>query len=150
MSGKVIRAILNTPELNKDEKAVCVAIASHMKKETDHAWPGLDRIAYLSGVSRRTVQRRIDDLVRDGYLRIVKKATGRSSTHYGFIVASWCHPDTSTVEVSLKGRSGVRRAPLGRQGDTRMTEGMTKNDDATPSPMPTDLKAWRDQRAKGA
>ena len=68
---------LHTPGIFGVQKLVLIAIASYIN-QTGKSWPSVQTIAELIGMSTRTVNRHIADLLKKGYLvRIYRK--GRSA-----------------------------------------------------------------------
>jgi hypothetical protein len=60
------------PELTGTDKRVAAAIIEHFNRKTGQCDPGLNRIAWLVGVSRRTAIRSVSDIVRAGIFRVVR------------------------------------------------------------------------------
>jgi hypothetical protein len=65
------------PELTGTDKRVAAALIEHFNRKTGQCDPGLDRIARLVGVSRRTVMRSVSCLVGAGVFHVVQHG-GRS------------------------------------------------------------------------
>jgi hypothetical protein len=65
------------PELTGTDKRVAAAIIEHFNRKTGQCDPGLDRIARLIGVSRRTAIRSVSCLVLAGVFHVVRHG-GRS------------------------------------------------------------------------
>jgi DNA-binding transcriptional MocR family regulator len=66
------KAISLCDDLSGSEKNVAAAIVDHFNRKTGRCDPGLDSIADLIGVSRRTVIRAVNALVAKGYLRKIR------------------------------------------------------------------------------
>jgi len=69
-------------DLPQNKKLVLLAIADHANDE-GIAWPSQGRIAWKTGYSRRNIKRILDELVDDGYLKVLRIGRGRgtSSVH---------------------------------------------------------------------
>jgi Helix-turn-helix domain len=65
------------PELTGTDKRVAAAIIEHFNRKTGQCDPGLDRIARLTGVSRRTAIRSVSRVVEAGVFHVVRHG-GRS------------------------------------------------------------------------
>src|SRR6266436_3150172 len=65
------------PELTGTDKRVAAALIEHFNRKTGQCDPGLDRIARLVGVSRRTVIRSVSRVVGAGVFHVVRHG-GRS------------------------------------------------------------------------
>jgi hypothetical protein len=65
------------PELTGTDKRIAAAIIEHFNRKTAQCDPGLSRIAWLVGVSRRTAIRSVSRILRTGILRMVRHG-GRS------------------------------------------------------------------------
>lgn len=61
---------------------VWIAIKSHADYNTGECWPGMRRLADLTGLSVGTVQKTVKTLVDARLLRIVSGGTGARSTRY--------------------------------------------------------------------
>jgi hypothetical protein len=60
------------PELTGTDKRIAAAIIEHFNRKTGQCDPGLDRLAWLVGVSRRTAIRSVSHIVRVGVFRVVR------------------------------------------------------------------------------
>ena len=78
MSIRVMSEVWRT-KLPTSEKMVLLVIADHASDEGDNAWPSQRTIAERSSCTIRTVQRCVNNLVRDGYLRMEKGAGGSAT-----------------------------------------------------------------------
>jgi hypothetical protein len=65
------------PELTGNDKRVAAAILEHFNRKTGQCDPGLDRIARLVGVSRRTAIRSVSSIAAAGVFHVVRHG-GRS------------------------------------------------------------------------
>jgi hypothetical protein len=75
MSIRVMSEVWRT-KLPTSEKMVLLVIADHASDEGDNAWPSQATIATRASCTIRTVQRCVNNLVREGYLRMEKGAGG--------------------------------------------------------------------------
>ena len=78
MSIRVMSEVWRT-KLPTSEKMVLLVIADHASDEGDNAWPSQATIAARASCTIRTVQRCVNNLVRDGYLRMEKHAGGSAT-----------------------------------------------------------------------
>jgi Helix-turn-helix domain len=78
MSIRVMSEVWRT-KLPTSEKMVLLVIADHASDEGDNAWPSQATIAARASCTIRTVQRCVNNLVRDGYLRMEKGAGGSAN-----------------------------------------------------------------------
>lgn len=78
LSVQLTRAVLDSA-LNPTQKVVAIAMVSHASaKNNQRVWPGLERIAWLSNLSRSTVKRTIAELEELGILvRVAEGPIGR-------------------------------------------------------------------------
>jgi len=60
------------PELTGTDKRIAATILEHFNRKTGQCDPGLDRIASLVGVSRRTAIRSVSRIGRTGVFRVVR------------------------------------------------------------------------------
>ena len=64
-------------------KLVLVAIADHFNEDLGYSeWSSYSRIAKIGCCSEKTVQRKINELVRDGYLDKVQRGFGKPNVYY--------------------------------------------------------------------
>ena len=78
MSIRVMSEVWRT-KLPTSEKMVLLVIADHASDEGDNAWPSQATIATRASCTIRTVQRCVNNLVREGYLRMEKGAGGSAT-----------------------------------------------------------------------
>lgn len=78
LSVQLTRAVLDSA-LNPTQKVVAIAMVSHASaRNNQRVWPGLERIAWLSNLSRSTVKRTIAELEELGILvRVAEGPIGR-------------------------------------------------------------------------
>jgi len=75
MSIRVMTEVWRT-KLPTSEKMVLLVIADHASDEGDNAWPSQQTIANRASLTIRTVQRCVNKLVADGWLRMDKGRGG--------------------------------------------------------------------------
>lgn len=78
MSIRVMSEVWRT-KLPTSEKMVLLVIADHASDDGDNAWPSQATIAERASCTIRTVQRCVNNLVRDGYVRMEKGAGGSAT-----------------------------------------------------------------------
>ncbi|WP_433530752.1 helix-turn-helix domain-containing protein [Micromonospora sp. CA-263727] len=86
MSAAVKAALLATKDLDKNARAVAIAIAAHANAD-GVAWPSVATLADYAGCSERTVQRALAKLVQLGRLA-VSKVAGIATRVYRLLTAS--------------------------------------------------------------
>ena len=100
--------ILESAELDPQEKLLFVVLASHFNHGSGRCDPSLARLVRLSGLSRQTVIRRLETLEEKGLIRREHRtdAAGRRASN-GYALAGYeadgakarCHPGTQTIEL---------------------------------------------------
>ena len=96
-------------KLPTSEKMVLLVIADHASDEGDNAWPSQATIAERASCTIRTVQRCVNNLVKDGYLRMEKGAGGSANCrddrrpHRYTIVLAKLRGDKLTTRKELRG-----------------------------------------------
>jgi DNA-binding transcriptional regulator YhcF (GntR family) len=102
------------------EKMVLLVIADHANDEGTEAWPSQATIAKKASVSIRTVQRSVNNLVKEGYLRMEKHRGGSATCREDR------RPHRYTIRISkLRGDKETTRSERGDLHDL---------DGATPTP----------------
>ena len=102
------------------EKMVLLVIADHANDEGTEAWPSQATIAKKASVSIRTVQRSVNNLVKEGYLRMEKHRGGSATCREDR------RPHRYTIRISkLRGDKETTRIERGDLHDL---------DGATPTP----------------
>lgn len=91
-------ACARDPRLQKSCVAVLMLIASHVNRRTGEAYPSVTRLADLAGISTRTAQRGIRQLVALGYL-LEKRVPGRT-TRYRLADSIWVPCTTPASDVA--------------------------------------------------
>ena len=111
MSFRNIQGILDAKIDDPLAKLVLLVINHHAHKDTNKAFPSIETIAKLSGMSRRTVIRKLDVLVSQELL--LKKRQGRNQVNIYTIVK--CQPDTVEVTDSPLSSDTVTPEPSIKQ-----------------------------------
>ena len=122
--------ILESVELDAPERLIFLVLASHYNRSSGQCNPSLARLVRLSGLSRRTVIRRLETLEEKGLIRREHRtdAAGRRASN-GYALAGYeadgakarCHPGTQTIELqnitkpnrNKKSPDGTMLAPSG-------------------------------------
>lgn len=108
MSFKNIQGILDAKIGDPLAKLVLLVINHHAHKDTNKAFPSIETIAKLTGLSRRTVIRKLDVLVSKKLL--IRKRQGRNQVNIYTIVK--CQPDTAEVTDSPLSSVSVTPEPI--------------------------------------
>ena len=111
MSFRNIQGILDAEIGDPLAKLVLLVINHHAHKDTNLAFPSIETIAKLSGMSRRTVIRKLDVLVSKKLL--LKKRQGRNQVNIYTIVK--CQSDTPEVTASPLSSVTVTPEPISNQ-----------------------------------
>ena len=111
MSFRNIQGILDADVGDPLAKLVLLVINHHAHKNTNVAFPSIETIAKLSGMSRRTVIRKLDVLVTKGLL--LRKRQGRNQVNIYKIVK--CQEDTPEVSASPLPSDTVAHKPISNQ-----------------------------------
>ena len=104
--------ILESAELDAQEKLIFVVLAAHYNHANGRCDPSLARLVKVSGLSHRTVVRRLESLERKGFIGRERRTdeTGRRTSN-GYILQgyapdsvtltpAWCQADTQTTELN--------------------------------------------------
>jgi hypothetical protein len=95
------------------EKLCLMMIATHAKRDGTGAYPGIRRIAKLTGLARSTVENNMATLIGRGYLSITKRGNQVSSNEYTIRVAT-------LMENSILDAPPLRRGvPISGTGESR-------------------------------
>lgn len=100
MSGLVVGLVLRTPiteKFNSDAKFIATVYADHAWEDGTHAYPAVDTVATITGLSSRTVQRYLRVLEGIGMLKNVGKGP-RGTNRYDFPLQS---NDDGSVKLVL-------------------------------------------------
>jgi len=108
MSFRNIQGILDAEIGDPLAKLVLLVINHHAHKDTNKAFPSIETIARLTGLSRRTVIRKLDVLVSKKLL--IRKRQGRNQVNIYTIVK--CQPDTVEVTDSPLSSDTVTPEPI--------------------------------------
>lgn len=117
---------------SSSERLLAVVIASFAGPDGASIYPSIDTLAKMTGLSRSTVRRLIAEMVRSGWLVLVRKGTGRSQTNEYRIDPTWIAAGQAKavrVNVSTSNSSypqAGRRDPFCRseKGVIRDTKGV--------------------------
>ncbi|WP_415905574.1 helix-turn-helix domain-containing protein [Neptuniibacter sp. QD48_55] len=83
MGYKVVDLIINHIHLPKpSQKLTLIVIGKFANEKSFDCWPSNKTIAKLSGLTVRTVQRSIKELIDLGYITVIDKGGGRKKTNY--------------------------------------------------------------------
>ena len=113
------------------EKMVLLVIADHANDEGTEAWPSQATIAKKASVSIRTVQRSVNSLVKEGYLRMEKHRGGSATCREDR------RPHRYTIRISkLRGDKETTRK---ERGDFQDLDGATPTPDTGRLSRPKNL-----------
>jgi hypothetical protein len=113
------------PELSGTEKRIAAAIIDHFNRKTGQCDPGFKRIAWLLGISRRTVIRAISQIERTGILLKVRHGGHLQRNSYTPVWARF-----REFEAAWNARFNTNRA---RRSHAKMSPGQCQV-----SPLPGD------------
>ncbi len=80
------KAICLSGSLKDSQRSVAAAILDHYNHKTGQCDPSLDTIAFLVGLSRRTVIRCVNGIVRAGFFRRIRHG---GNYHRNFYEPAW-------------------------------------------------------------
>lgn len=119
------KAINLMPELSGTEKRIAAAIIDHFNRKTGQCDPGFKRIAWLLGLSRRTVIRAVSQIERTGILLKVRHGGHLQRNSYAPVWARF-----RELEAAWNARFNTNRA---RPSHAKMSPGQCQV-----SPLPGD------------
>lgn len=90
-------------------KSLLVAIAHRADRQTWACWPSLDALAFDTEVSKRTIQRRLDDLVERGFIRIEKRRRSDGTQDSSMITITGGQIVTLSPPVDKNGLTGGQK-----------------------------------------
>ena len=108
MSIKVMAQVWES-NLPSEQKYVLLKMADHADDEGYRVFPSVKLVAHLTGVSERTVQRRLRELTEMGVLEVMREASHHHPTEYRI------RGDKLTPLPRIRGDNGAVR---GDTGDT--------------------------------
>jgi hypothetical protein len=103
-----------TPELTGTDKRIAAAIIEHFNRKTAQCDPGLSRIAWLVGVSRRTAIRSVSHIVATGILRVVRHGGYSQRNSYEPVWSRFRELDAvwkTRFRAKSRGADGSRMSP---------------------------------------
>lgn len=110
MSGKVTGLVLEA-DLPKDQKAVLVALADHANHDGTRVYPSTDKLIWMTGYERRSVQYALDKLEEKGILVCVVRGGRGPRTPTVWRIALEKLPSLPPFEEWFEARYG---RPLGK------------------------------------
>lgn len=127
---EMLRHAVLDGRLSKADLTVLTVIEGHANhKEGFAAWPGLDRLVSMTGLSQRSVLRSIQNLASTGYVDVQKN--GRSNVYFINMDNPGQVPVSSPIEpgqVPSQVRKGdKRRAEIGDEIGTPIKQPALKN-----------------------
>src|SRR2546430_8438800 len=102
------------PELTGTDKRIAAAIIEHFNRKTGQCDPGLERIASLVGVSRRTAIRSVSRIVRTGVVRMVRHGGHSQRNSYEPIWSRFRELDAlwkARFRAKSRGEDGSKTSP---------------------------------------
>jgi hypothetical protein len=111
-------------DLPATQKLVMLVLADHADENGEGIYPSVHRVAALAGMSRRTVQRMLSDLVEDQWIRVVASSSRHRPTEYAINVEYVEDHAIRGDKLAPQGRQPrqvevTTDASKGRQGDTQ-------------------------------
>ena len=106
MSYRAMDLVYDMEVADPVAKFVLLTIAKHADEKMQ-CFPSMDRLASLTGLSSRTVQRKITALRKDGFLSVSNRSVGGKRTSNYYTISRPVSTGQSVVEL----RQPVRLAP---------------------------------------
>ena len=106
MSYRAMDLVYDMEVADPVAKFVLLTIAKHADEKMQ-CFPSMDRLASLTGLSPRTVQRKITALRKDGFLSVSNRSVGGKRTSNYYTISRPVSTGQSVVEL----RQPVRLAP---------------------------------------
>ena len=106
MSYRAMDLVYDMQVADPVAKFVLLTIAKHADEKMQ-CFPSMDRLASLTGLSPRTVQRKITALRKDGFLSVSNRSVGGKRTSNYYTISRPVSTGQSVVEL----RQPVRLAP---------------------------------------
>ena len=106
MSYRAMDLVYDMEVADPVAKFVLLTIAKHADEKMQR-FPSMDRLASLTGLSPRTVQRKITALRKDGFLSVSNRSVGGKRTSNYYTISRPVSTGQSVVEL----RQPVRLAP---------------------------------------
>jgi Helix-turn-helix domain len=97
-------------------KNLLMAICHHADRETWSCWPSQDLLAFESEVSKRTIQRKLEELQERGFLRIEKRRNQDGTQANSRLTVTGGQAVTLSPPVDKEGLTGGQKG--GSPGDT--------------------------------
>ena len=110
------------PTKDPYQKLVLVSIADHYNEDLGYSeWSSLERIARIACCDERTVQRKINDLVKVGYINKVRRGFGKTNIYYFPLYDIHKGQSKSTESPLMTGQSVYSRHDTGVHSRTDTT-----------------------------
>lgn len=125
MSVKMLSRVMEMEISDPLTKLVLLVVADHYNDSEGCAWPSIDRICRVSGVSRRTVQRKLGDLE---YANILERAKRYNDSDVYYLNLLGCHSDTcqsDTFGVSERHTNSYRTLNKDKKGEKKEVKNKT-------------------------
>ena len=106
MSYRAMDLVYDMEVADPVAKFVLLTIAKHADEKMQ-CFPSMDRLASLTGLSPRTVQRKVNALRKDGFLSVSNRSVGGKRTSNYYTISRPVSTGQSVVEL----RQPVRLAP---------------------------------------
>src|SRR5438067_387219 len=123
------------PELSGTDKSIAAAIIDHFNRKTGQCDPGLERIAWLVGVSRRTAIRSLSHIMRTGIFRMARHGGHSQRNSYQPVWSRFRELDAAwkaRFNAQSRRADGPQMSPARRQtchlpGDEPVTQTFLNN-----------------------
>lgn len=142
MSEHLSKQVFDRFEDGGSKRLVALALAHFANQSGAEIYPAVEKLAKMSCVSERTVQRHLREFLASGWLILVRRASGRRG-------------DTNTYRISQKWMSGGNTLPPTMASDRRKRETQssptrTKLSPVTGSPTPAENQASTGDTARSS
>lgn len=131
MTPQARTRMLRLAQLDAETKLLLMCLADYLAEDDDWAWPAVSTLVLDTGLSERTVQRRLLAAIAGGYLQ--ERTQRGTSSAYRVV---WEALPAPTPRPRLGERANPRHADTPRQSDTPVT--LTPPVSLTPHPRQRD------------
>jgi hypothetical protein len=146
--AQIERAVLASPDLTGNDKAVYAAIASYRNRHSGFAWPGRDTLATATGLHRNSVSRCAARLEKAGFITVEHKGGNRAYYRLPLADAREGTKATPSASKPRKRRARPEAPALSEAGCNPAVSSHVYPENSPPSPH-ADLAPAGPERPRG-